>query len=759
MDADEDFQRLLIYHTIDKDIKENIQNSNEAANKISSHYTDPSLDEKRKNCINDSLLICCSRLTSSQDGCNYVRNLLNSLQRTLPFVNIQNHFTENHPNSGGRYDCNPFLPYGSVSETKDNIQSAASTFNPLEKNKSLELLIYKKCEYCIQEDFTHYIAVAHDFNPGMFPVQYYCYFCRCHEEEGDGVEVDDEQKVPFSGKGSYGSDPDEIDLTESYLNLTPLTLNILRAQTGEKDLKAVKRIGKLLSLSENQVYNFINDCRNQIKTLIGQDQFNFSSHDEFRYTFATALDLILPVVWDKYKPQYFCPSLPNLFTLFMIHPSYRYRAPVMFAFLRLHTRLSSEYYTKASEVVNLSEKGFNINEEEEEEINEINIKITDTSESALNYLKSMYLPKKTRDALDDFQGFPYTIKSYDEFVPYLVINYYAEAHNEFTRILSRHSNIRPDSINSNKMNPGDVRLPVKEMEDHFYNSLITRMDRNGNIQNIEDAESAFIASISSYHYTLIIVESASLSSVPLPPVPAEKLTTIFSKKDFITPKALTSEHRSKLIKYIIKPGHSVGFSFLLERVMQESLTIGQRRELTEMINSITGKLTAIEAAAADAFAITRTKCNADFTIDHVLSMYQLVNSNNIEDLIRTTNFNIYYKIYSQFKAKFHDDESYEVEFDLRKFSSNSMCNTVAKIMKFALTHNFDAEESLFTQLKQISDQNPSELNQLLSREEKADFENILKFLNDIQSEAQTDVKFFPIRFLKDVFKSCFNQLF
>ena len=81
------------------------------------------------------------------------------------------------------------------------------------------------------------------------------------------------------------------------------------------------------------------------------------------------------------------------------------------------------------------------------------------------------------------------------------------------------------------------------------------------------------------------------------PVPAEKLTTIFSNKDFITPKALTSEHRSKLIKYIIKPGHSVGFSFLLERVMQESLTIGQRRELTEMINSITGKLTAIEAAA------------------------------------------------------------------------------------------------------------------------------------------------------------------
>ena len=616
-------------------------------------------------------------------------------------------------------------------------------YNPFKKNEDMGLLHVvpnPKCKREKQED-KHIIAVSCDAREVFPPINFEsCYFCD-EEEENDSDSDDDQnennKKVePFSDDQGFWESIglEEIDITESTSSLTPLTLQIVRFIANDKNSEAVfTSVGRLLfpymetNKSSKKAKDFVNKCFSEIHKIVKNT--TIKAANDYQYAFETAMDVVMPQVWKEMLPtnsQYMmAPTLENLLTQFLLNVNYRSKAPVIYAFLRLHRRFKDidslfniyawiKVYdpddndaTIKQLIHNSKQQGENEEEEEEDQ------KELDSINHIISILQHSYIPKNLHkslyqidpSALDkNAKEFMLPTKDYDTYNLYAITNYMSEAHNEFIHILEQSSDIHAKVILDVDDDILDYQLSVKTLSNYLFQSLVGRIDKFGHISNIEKVEAQFVALIKPLEYAYIVPAQVSLSSTVFPQIPAETLPQRFTRE--YPSKSLAIEQKSKIYKYIVKTKNTTGFKLLLEHVM--SFILIKKASTTDLNilieNNIVHnsekdskevqKITFMESAAYAAFKDACNKSKESFTIFNVVPLYKFVSKSSDQFQYRNTEFNIYYKIYLDYKNKFNLNSMPNVPITENDINTDTMLNSIVKLMNFLINNAKNEDEAI-----------------------------------------------------------------
>ena len=610
--------------------------------------------------------------------------------------------------------------------------------------------------YCENQ---HYIAVACDAREVTPPIEYTdCKFCELGTEEND---------IPFSQTQKYWetSKYEKIDITESNQILTPLTLQMIRyiANTDNREA-CLNAIGRLLfpfiveDKRKMKAQEFVSICFTEYQKL-NQRIEKITSIEDYQYAFNTAMDIVMPNVWNQIcskmyslGPQFiFAPTLENLLTQFLININYRLKAPVIYAFLRLQSRFNgiNDLYSIYSFI------------NKRDEMNDKEIKDTEKIfKRVISILQHSYIPENLHDSLEEIHNndikeyldsdFTEPTKDYDTFVFYAITNYLSEAHNEFIHILEKSIDIHPKVVFDTDDDLIDNYLiPKDRFAQLLFHSLVGRIDKHGNISDIEKVEKQFIGSIKPFEFTYILPSKVSLGSSVTAQIPVQTLPKIYSTK--IPSIPISINQKSKINKYIIKINNTTGFKLLLEHIMNFVISMTEQikdSSLEKLINSMIEKInedkegkdriTFMESAAYSAFKNAITKSKENFTISHVVPLYNFVSNPSIQLQYKNTDFNIYHKVYKDFKTHFNLNVIPNSSITEKNVNTDTMLNVIVKLMCYLIKENPKQEK-----IRETMATFESKLN---SEEEKAD----LKTLIDIIEKPA---------FLLTAFKLLFNSIF
>ena len=753
--------------------------------------------------------------------------IINRIQSQFEIIFKQKNISCNYPNAR---KCRPFSLFNTLNS---NIKKGC-VFNSFEKGQQMHLLHVSKHPHCNKHD----IAISCDCRHSIPTIEYNeCFFCQLkniiHESDDDtfsdheNEEIDKEQTI-YDTQAYHFENAISLNHygSEQLHNLTPLTLQMIRYNDEQKSYP-LKIIGNLLFpfLDEEQklqnASEFTGECFDEIKKIfnnmqIEKDDNKISQNTfTFHFSFSTAIDLVLPKVWDHFlkackltsrgeKIEFLYPPLRSILIQFYINLSYRKKAPVIYAFLRLYNRFND---IESLEIIALTiQKIFTCNDKEQppiiacvkdnESVQELFNRIFDSKdvENAINYykdtsneypndisieelpneltkfiyqwdrtlniLQSSYITSEIYEALKYIvDSFNVKVKEYFNFnsslsyendLPYLITNYLADGHNEFIHILEEHSSINPVSAYDTVPQLSKYMINSHQLSMELWQALAGKIDINGHITDLEGAEKQFISSISRFKYVYILNHYSNHYSKLIPQLPGTTITNQFSKV-YLT-REITVTQKAKLYKYVTQTNNSVGLKILIENTIRKILASSPLPKASDNMMDFIDKIdnkSMIELAAANAFNNAKIKCKDMFYVSNLLSVYKFITTDHPFFGLRTSTYlNFFYAIYKNFKSTFLLAKIPYIDINEKQVNTSTMLITLIKLMSYSIEGDH-IKSKVPSGLMNAIKKDPEfikGLKNLLNADEERDFEYIAK-----------NATVAP--YILTAFKICFNSVF
>ena len=138
------------------------------------------------------------------------------------------------------------------------------------------------------------------------------------------------------------------------------------------------------------------------------------------------------------------------------------------------------------------------------------------------------------------------------------------------------------------------------------------------------------------------------------------------------------------------------------------------------INGDDQGMTFIESAAYSALKNAMNKSKESFTLSNVVPLYNFVSRNTIQFQYRNTDFNLYHKIYKQFKTHFNLNIMPNVQINENVLNTNTMLNVIVKLMCYLINNQRINSDNIIEEMKNNFN------SQLTSEEEKSDLQILIK---------------------------------
>ena len=797
-----------------KTVKNSINQFIGNINKICQNENTKNLEPQIKDYLTMSMFFFLSTSTDNFNFQKIISNIKENLdEKNKEFSKILDNVKLNSliKKDFSFQSCKPFDKY----DKKDSIIKKGYVFNPFKKGQEMHLLHVTKHPKCKE----HYLAIGCDCRQAIPPIEYNnCYFCKLKPIQ----DIEEKTENGEEGDSKHTETLSPLDMTEQLHNLTPLTLQMIR-YSDEKNKYPLQIIGEILfpSISNEKklkyAETFVSMCfekfRSKIHDKYIEGKFSIKDYvnqnsNAFNFSFSTAMDLVIPTVWKEFTIDFvqldktktknseqhdnietiFNPTLPNIFVQFLINLTYRKKAPVIYAFLRLHTRFNdlnslnviAQFLQKAftldfkyedsletllKQVYNDDdsvEKAISSEDEKEYQTNIPYRFITDWNRT-IDILKNSYLTEKAHAVLSPMEEFPDTSiteyfhlsdksYSYETSLPFLVTNYLADGHNEFIHILEENSSIYPDSVYDTDPNLTNYIIDSNILYKELWNALAGKIDKNGNLSDLELAEKQFISSISLFKYTYVLNHYAMHYSKVIPQIPGTTITNLFSKAYKTSEISVTQ--KAKIYKYVIKTNNVVGLKILLENTMRKALEThpAPNKNLFEYFEENNKEHSYIELCAKDALNNAKNKSNDLFYICNILSLYKFITTEHPFFEYRTVlekdnssiiSINFFYIIYQRFKSTFKLSKIPNLSINPKEVNTSTMLFTLVKLMNFAI-ENEHSNQSDPTKVFSLLEKAGKEIQ--FSDQERNDYNYIIQ-------------KAVVAPYLLAAFKVCFNSVF